>query len=155
MYKTSAAQIQKSKKTSPVPQAVVMSGILAALEPSKKRFQFNIKKGENILGKIAEDILSINQIRKLQGQHVTIKGMLYLKASGKPRFLEAEMITAWQEGDEIFETWDASSSTSQFHVEGQSALVSPNLGTEIWGKWPGEESIEQLLDMLKSSEMAG
>jgi hypothetical protein len=113
-----------------------------------------MKNGEIINVRTNESSVVIEQIREFREQHITIMGILHLTAVGKPNFLEAQTITAWQKGDEAFERLNVRPSTTQMVAQIQNALSGPNIAVEIWGKWPGEESIEQLLDMLKSSEVA-
>jgi len=152
MYKTSVAKAQKRKKNSPTLQAVVVSGFFAAPEPGRKRFQLVMKNGEKFPGKIDERLIDFQNLRKLRGQQVTIKGMLHFQASGKPRLLEAQMITLWQPGDEAFEAISVPLPKVQIRAQVHGARTDRNLAAEIWGKWPGNESIDQLLDMLRSPD---
>jgi hypothetical protein len=144
--------IQRVKKATPEPQAILVSGVLDTIEHSKKRFQLTLKKGETVRGKIDEELIKAEQMRKHWGQSVTIKGVLHYKASGRPRFLEAQMIDVSQRGDEIFETIAAPKSVAQIWAEAKSKISGRDVVAEIWGKWPGDESTEQILDMLRSSK---
>lgn len=153
-YKVASTKTRKRKKPRPIPYAVLVSGVLKPMTPGRKQFQLTMKNGEAINVRVNESPAAIARIRELKEQHITIMGILHLTALGKPNFLEAQTITAWQKGDEVFERLKVRPSTTQLVAQFQNALSGPNIAAEIWGKWPGEESIEQLLDMLKSSETA-
>lgn len=151
-YKIS--KIQKRKPAIPEPQAVLVSGFFDTIEHSGKRFQLTMKNGEMIKGRIDEGAIELEQLRKFWGQPVTIKGVLHFKAVGKPGFLEAQVITVRQAGDELFESIGVPQSAPQILAHAKTEFSRRNVGTEIWGKWPGDESIEQLLEALKASETA-
>jgi hypothetical protein len=151
-YKIS--KIQTRKPAIPEPQTVLVSGFFDTIEHSRKCFQLTMKTGEIIKGRIDEGTIDMEQMRKFWGQPVTIKGVLHFKAAGKPRFLEAQAITAWQEGDELFNSISVPQSALQILAQVKTEISGRNVEAEIWGKWPGEESIEQLLETLKASETA-
>jgi hypothetical protein len=150
--KTTFHTIQKIKQATPEPQTVLVSGLLNTIEHSRKRFQLAIKNEETLRGGIDETAISAEQMRKLWGQQVTIKGVLHYKASGKPRFLEAQLIQTAQTGDEIFEKMAVPKSAAQIWTEVKSEISERDVVAEIWGKWPGDESVEEVLNLLKSSE---
>jgi type II secretory pathway component PulJ len=84
--KATLNSIQKLKQATPQPHAVLVSGLLDAIEHSKKRFQLTMKNGETVRGQIDEKAVSLEQMRKFWGQKVTIQGVLHCKASGKQDF---------------------------------------------------------------------
>jgi len=151
-YKIS--KIQKRKPAVPEPRAVLLSGFFDTIEHSRKCFQLTMENGEIIKGRIDEGTIALEQLRKFWGQPVTIKGILHFKASGKPGFLEAQVINPRQAGDELFDAIRASQSAPQILAKIKAESSGRNAGAEIWDRWPGEESIDQLLDALKSSETA-
>jgi len=71
--------LQKIKQATPEPHAIWVSGFFDAIEHSRRRFQLAMKNGENVRGKIDENLVDVEQMRKLWGQRVTIKGTLYFK----------------------------------------------------------------------------
>jgi type II secretory pathway component PulJ len=149
--KAALNNIQKLKQATPPSHAVLVSGLVDAIEHSKKRFQLTMKNGETVRGQIDERAVSLEQMRKFWGQKVTIQGVLHYKASGKPRFLEAQMIDAAQPGDGILEMIKAPQSPAQIWAQVKSEIAERNLVAEIAGKWPGDESIEEILDALKQN----
>lgn len=146
------AGIKKRKQTAPAPCAVLLAGSFDMIEHSRRRFQLTMKNGEIVNGRVDENAIDLEQWRKFWGHQVTIKGILYFKASGQPRFLKAQIITARQAGDELFEALNASLPASQIVAQVKRELAGRNVSAEIWGKWPGEENIAQLLNALKASE---
>lgn len=150
--KTTFHTIQKIKQATPEPQTVLVSGLLNTIEHSRKRFQLAVKNEETLRGGIEETAISSEQMRKLWGQQVTVKGVLHYKASGKPRFLEAQLIQASQAGDEVFEKLAVPKSVTHIWAEIKSEVAGRDLVAEIWGKWPGDESVEEVLSLLKSSD---
>lgn len=151
-YKLS--KIQKRKPAVPEPQAVLLAGFFDTIEHSRKCFQLTMENGEIIKGRIDEGTIALEQLRKFWGQPVTIKGILHFKASGKPGFLEAQVIDARQTGDELFGAIRVPQSSPQFLAQVKAESLGRNTAAEIWDRWPGEEGIDQLLDALKSSETA-
>lgn len=146
--------IQKVKQATPEPQAILVSGVLDSIVHSKKRFQLTMKDRGTVQGKIDENAVPVEHLRKLWGQQVAIKGIVHFKASGKPRFLEAQMIEASQPGDVIFETLKPSQTPAQIWANVKSEIGGRSVLAEIWGKWPGDESIEDILDALKQNRAA-
>jgi hypothetical protein len=150
--KTTFNTIQKIKQAIPEPQAVLVSGLLDTIEHSRKRFQLTMKNGETLRGNIDEAAISSEQMRRLWGQHATIKGVLHYKASGKPMFLEAQLIQASQSGDEVFEKIVTPKSAAQIWAEVKAETSGRDMLAEIWGKWPGDESVEEVLHLLRPSK---
>jgi hypothetical protein len=146
------SKIQKRKQAAPAFRAVLVSGFFDTIEHSRKCFQLTMKNGEIVRGQVDESAIELEQLRRFWGQQVTVKGILHFKTSGKPSFLEAQVITTRQDGDELFESINAPQSSSQILAQVKTKLAERNAGAEIWGKWPGEENIDQLLDALKASE---
>jgi hypothetical protein len=77
--------------------------------------------------------------------------MVYFKPSGKVQLLEAQLIGAVEPGDEIFDEMPVADTTLEMfdttHLK--PGYISPF--KEIRGTWPGDESIEQILEALRAS----
>ena len=66
----------------------------------------------------------------------------------KVRLFEAQSIKAAESGEEIFERVPkAPEPQLLFDVESSKLISAPAL-EDIWGKWPGDESIDELLTAL-------
>ena len=144
-------KIYRIKNETPEPQAVLLTGFLNMIQHSQRRFELTMENGQTVRGKTNENSINAEQMRNLWSKKVTVKGVLYYTPSKKPRFLEAEIITAKQTGDDIFNTIPIPFKAPDPLAQAQSRLVGTQEGivAEIWGKWPGDESIEELLDDLK------
>jgi len=144
-------KINNIKNETPEPQAVLLTGFLNMIQHSQRRFELTMENGQTVRGKMDETTINIEQMRSLWSKKVTVKGVLYYTPSKKPRFLEAEIITSKQTGDDIFNTIPIPFKAPDPLLQAQSRLVGTPEGivSEIWGKWPGDESIEELLEELK------
>lgn len=149
--KLSYKKIEKIRRETPEPQAVLLTGFLNMIEHSQRRFQLTLEDGKMVRGRIIESLINLEEIRNLWGKKVTVKGILQYAPSKKPSFLEAEVITPKQIGDEIFNTIPIAFQVHDVLVQAQKSVFSQNIVSEIWGKWPGDESIDELLQDLKST----
>ncbi|MBI3766526.1 MAG: hypothetical protein HY277_08520 [Ignavibacteriales bacterium] len=152
--KEAFVKIENLKITTPEPQSVLVTGFFNMIEHSRRRFQLTLETGTTVQGKIDEGSIAVEQMRELWGKKVTIKGILYFAASKKPRFLEAQVINPRQRGDEVVSTINLPLQTTE--VDSKIRRVSDqSVVSEIWGKWPGEENIEDLLTALKEQNAKG
>ena len=87
-------------------------------------------------------------MREFWGKRVTIKGLVHFNPGRKVRLFEAQSIKVAESGEEIFERVPkAPQPQLLFDVESQKLSGAPVL-EDIWGKWPGDESIDELLTAL-------
>jgi hypothetical protein len=144
-------KVEKLKKGTPEPQAFVVSGLLDEIERSNRRFHLLLSDGRVIPGRVDEEFMTVEGLRDLWGKPVTIKGVVYFKPSGKVQLLEAHMVRPTETGDEIFNEMPvADASPDLFDTSHlKPGYVSPF--KEIRGMWPGDESIEQILEALRAS----
>jgi hypothetical protein len=147
-------KIQRLKAKIPEPRAHVIAGYLDAIEHSKKRFHLVLSSGESILGTIDSQFLSVEDMRQYWGKKATIKGIVHFRPSGKPRLIEAQVIKAMDEGEEVFDSIPQVQTEAAFLKESKESAVRTGWLKEIWGKWPGDEPIETLLAALKESNTA-
>jgi hypothetical protein len=143
-------KIQRLKAKIPEPRAHVISGHLDSIEHSKRRFHLVLSSNESILGTIDSQFLSVEDMRQYWGKKVTIKGMVHFRPSGKPRLIEAQVIKIMEEGEEVFDALPQVQIEAPFFTESGTTARTGWL-REIWGKWPGDEPIEALLNALKES----
>jgi hypothetical protein len=143
------AKAERLKVKTPEPQAFLVSGHLDAIQHSRKRFQLVLSDGQVIPGRIDEEFVSAEKLRQFWGKSVTVKGTVHFKPSGRIQLLEAQMIKPKEAGDEVFEEMPSAQSEAVFVAEVFQAANKRDWLKEVWGKWPGEESIEELLEGLK------
>jgi hypothetical protein len=145
---TDLERVRELKAEIPEPVALVISGKFDLIQHSRRKFQLLLSNGQVIPGTIDPDILNVEQMREYWGKKVTIKGIVHFKPGRKVRLLEAQSIKPAEAGEEVFEKMPvAPRPGALFDSDLQKLSVGPAL-KEIWGKWPGDESIEELLASL-------
>jgi hypothetical protein len=144
-------KIQKLKAKIPEPRAVMLSGEFDAIEHSRRRFHLILGNGESVLGAIDPTYLSVEDMRQFWGKKATIKGIAHFRPSGRPRLIEAQIIKAMESGDEIFSAVPHAQTEATFFKEMKEAEMKRGWLKDVWGKWPGDEPIEELLAALNSN----
>ena len=145
------AKIQRLKARIPEPRAFVISGLFDVIEHNKKRFHLVLTDGESLPGTIDAEHLDLEHMRQFWGKKVTIKGLVHFRPSRKPRLIEAQVIKSMEEGEEVFETLPDEPSQIEFlNSVRETAAARQGWLKEVWGKWPGDEPIEDLLAALNN-----
>ncbi|MBZ5555623.1 MAG: hypothetical protein LAO21_23195 [Acidobacteriia bacterium] len=148
-------KIHRLRIRTPEPIALVLSGLFNTIEHSRKRFQLVLSNDERIPGTIDPHFLDEEKMRQFWGKKVTVKGTVHFRPSRKVRLVEAEVIKPMEAGEEMFEKVSATGSVRELFESYPLKQEARSFLTEIWGKWPGEESIEELLAALKRPDPAG
>lgn len=141
-------RVQKLTASIPESRKVILSGIIDIIEHFAGRFKLNLENGEKIQGAIDKEFLDLELMRNYWGKKVTIKGIADFRPNGKIRFLKADLIKPFDNSEKLFQEYMV------FH-EPQNTIYKisrslPEIAPlkEVWGKWPGEESIEEILAAL-------
>lgn len=146
------AKIQRLKARTPEPRAFVISGLFDVIGHNKRRFDLVLSNGESLPGTIATEHLDVEHMRQFWGKKVTIKGLVHFRPSRKPRLIEAQVIKPMEEGEEVFETLPEEPSQIEFlNSVRETAAARQGWLKEVWGKWPGDEPIDDLLAALNNS----
>jgi hypothetical protein len=142
-------KVEKLKIKIPEPQAFMLSGILEEVAYSRKRFLLDMPDSQRIQGQINEEFVNVEDLRRLWGKKVSIKGLVNFRPSGKIRLFEAQMLKPMEEGEEIFET--APVVQTEFEFSRQFHVESPRRDwlKDVWNRWPGDESIDELAKELE------
>ena len=145
-------KIQRLKAKTPEPRAVVISGQFDVIEHNKKRFHLVLSNGELLLGTIDAAYLDVEQMRQFWGKRVTVRGIVHFRPSRRPRLIEAQVIRPMEEGEEVFEALPQEQTEVDL-VKAAREKFEPQRGwlKEVWGKWPGDEPIEDLLSSLEKN----
>ena len=150
-FSLTATELEKARELKaeiPEPITIVISGKFDVIQHSRRKFHLVLSNGQVILGTIDRDILNLEDMRKFWGNKVTIKGILHFHPGRKIRLLEAQSIKLAEEGEEVFDRLPSQGKPpTLFDLEVQKLDANPAL-KEIWGQWPGDESIEELLAAL-------
>ena len=143
---SSCARIEARLTKIPTPRAFIVSGRLDKIEHDAGRFHLLVNQNSSLLGRLDPDSLDVETLRPLWGKQTTVEGMVYFKVNGQPRLIEARRISNHAERDAIFEEMPAAeipgSRGMTLDQEKQARSFDP---MELWGTWPGDESIEELL----------
>lgn len=142
-------KINRIRNETPEPQTVLLTGFLNMIQHSQRRFELTTENGQAVRGKMNDSTINVEHVRTLWGKKVTVKGILHYTASKRPRYLDAEIITSKKSGDDIFTTIPIPFKVHDPLVYAQKNISAETIVSEIWGKWPGDESIESLLEELK------
>ena len=133
----------------PPPRAFIVSGRLDEIKHRSGRFRLVTASGSQLLGRLDSAVLDAELLRPLWGTQTTVEGLVYFKANGQPRFIEARRISDRQEGDDVFEAMPSVEvSQSRILPSIQDKRARPRRFLDLWGAWPGNEPVEELLDQL-------
>ena len=134
------------------PRAYIVSGRLDGIEYDAGRLRLVVNRSSSLPGKLASAALNVEMLRPLWGRRVTVEGMVRFRSDGRPRLIEAHRIRECMKGDAVFgELPSAEIPTSRglTPVEERQARSADFM--RLWGAWPGDEPIEELLAQLRSS----
>lgn len=126
----------------------MVSGTIDEIKYSTKDFRLTLPDGSHILGRLAPTV-EAESLRALWGHPATVEGVVHFKASGQPRLIEARKVLAEAPGDAVFRQLpvaDAPIAGEEGRIR-LSAADSINLN-RIANKWPGDESIDELMAMI-------
>jgi hypothetical protein len=127
---------------------MVISGKLEEIGHKTGQFKLDLTDGNNLRGRVHPEFLNSEDLRGFWGRKVSIKGMVHFKTSGVARFIDAEMLKVMETGDEVFEHLPvAIQIEAPFESIVNASKERVNLA-DIWGQWPGDESIDELLSKL-------
>ena len=133
----------------PEPQSVVVSGQLDAIHHSTKQFQLALTDGQIIPGRINEEHLAAENMREFWGKEVTIRGTMHFKPSGRAQLLAAELIKLKEAGEELFQYVPRVQTEACFVSETTHDAERRDWLHDLWGKWPGDEPVEEILFGVK------
>ncbi len=142
-------KVRRLKASTPEPRALVLAGELDTIEHSRRRFLLRLSDGQTIPGTIDPEFLDVESMRQWWGSTVTIKGLVHFRPSRKVRLLEAQVIKPMAAGEEVFDHLPESLTTIEMFEDLRRQAPSGSPLTEVWGQWPGDESIEEILAALK------
>lgn len=143
--KTELEHVRHLKAETPEPAAFVLSGQFDMIQHSSRKFQLLLSNSHIVPGTIDPDILTVENMREFWGKKVTIKGMVHFHPGRKVRLIEAQVIKPAEEGEEVFERMPSPPKPMGLFESDLPRLSAGPALEEVWGKWPGEESIEELL----------
>lgn len=142
-------KVERLKVKTPEPHAIIISGQLDAIHHSRRRFLLALPD-QTIQGRIDDKHLTAESLREYWGKEVTIKGIVHFKPSGKVQLLEAHVIKHKAPGDEIFAEMPQAFTDIELFGEVVQKPDRKDWLQKVWAQWPGDESIEEILQDLKN-----
>ena len=110
-----------------------------------------IKDGETLLGVLAGDNLKSETLRSMWGKPTLVQGVVHFKADGSPRFISTERMTESTSNRSTLERLPtAVADKSKLYSKGAKFKLS-----SLRGQWPGEETYEELIEILESMNRSG
>ena len=143
-------RLNERLKSMVAPKAFVVSGWLDEIKYGGNRaFRLWLPEGRYLPGRLHPDFLNVEVLRPLWGQQITVEGMVHFKANGLPRFIQARRVSRFTEGDDCFEETPAIDiPRSQGLTPAQERQVRSSNFMDLWGSWPGDKPIDELLAQL-------
>lgn len=138
-------KIRLLEEETPDPEPVVLNGIVEELKYSKLRVKILTQTG--VINGFLSDTLSAADISPFWGKEITITGINHYK-SNKSSVIEIQRIYEPAESDYYFSKPPKKVETIEDQIQRQFAKKSTGNLSGIVGKWPGDESFDDLLKML-------
>lgn len=144
------ARAEQQLEQLPSAQAYVVSGRLDRIQHADGRFRMRLKDGRSLPGHLDRGEVEVEALRPLWGRDVTVTGMVHFRSNGTPRTIVARHLMPYNnEADDAFDPLPRSvapgASAMAPEVDGHSGDFDWD---SIRGAWPGDETIEELLDQL-------
>ena len=134
----------------PASRAVVASGRLDEIGHGTGRFQLLMHEDGSLRGQLHRSSLDVGLLKPLRGNLATVQGIVHFKPGGQPRLIEAYRISVRVPGDATFERLpEADTIRQEDSMAGTSAEAIRQVDPMVlWGAWPGDEPIDELLAQL-------
>jgi hypothetical protein len=141
---SSAAIIKKLADETPPSQISRVSGILDTLTVSTRSLVLRLEDGRNLRG-FAGDV-AIEELKFFLGNQVLLEGSVTFRPSGEALRIEVESATAATPGDAIWAHLPKAGA-----VASRPRSLTPGVGLDaFFGKWPGDETDEQISRALRN-----
>ncbi len=130
------------------PRAYVISGILDRIEHRDEKFVLRVDGDKSLMGHIDPENLNVELLRSLWGNPTTIEGVVHFKANGEPSYIWARRIGEKSSKHNLYERLPTG-------VEDDTVRLSKAANfklKKLWGKWPGDETYEEIMEILEPSK---
>ena len=147
LNRTLFEKIERVNSAIPEPESHIISGVLNQSLYNKNKFRISMKKNIQLFGRFSSGYFDADLLNTLWGKPVFVEGIVHFDLRRKPRFIEARKIEEQSEGDSISEsvpTVATNMPSSVFTVEELKKAKSFDI-SRLYGTWPGDEPIEELL----------
>ncbi len=144
--RTEIERVAELRRALPKPKEAIISGKLDGLRHTARRFFLELPDSHEVRGQLHPEFLTPEELAKFFGQNVTIRGEAHFKPTGSLRIFVARTVRAQTAGEEVFNTFPAVQTEAAFVGDlRKEAKSKSGWLTDVWSKWPGDESIGELL----------
>ncbi len=141
--------IKEFKKKIPEQLKVIISGHFNEIEHSEGKFRLKLNNGITITGEIDKEFIDKELMRSLWGKRATVRGIAEFKQNKEIRYIIADLIKQYEENESILLNNSSHEEPLLLFEKPQPFKQQTNPLTKLWGAWPGDESIEELLKELE------
>ena len=142
---TDAARIEALKDRTPASRGVRLAGRLDTISASRANIVIALEDGSRLTARL--DQHDPATLGPLFGHEIAVSGTIHYRPSGRAHHIRVESITRAREADRLFRTLPEPSGPAVAERLPQDESSGVNA---FFGKWPGEETEEQLLDALRA-----
>ena len=146
---SACARIEERLNSIPSSRAFIVSGRLDRIEHDAAKFRLIVDRSAPLLGKLSGEALDVELLRSLWGEQTTVAGMVHFKHNGQPRLIEARRIRRYKERDSLFQEMPSAEVSTRGVLTREETRKGRTADfMELWGTWPGEEPLDELLAQL-------
>lgn len=138
-------KIQILEEETPESEPIILNGIVEELKYSKLKVK--ILTNDGVINAFLSDELTADHISPFWGKEITITGVNHFK-SNKTSVVEIKQVHQPNDSDNYFSRKSKKSLSVEDQLKEQIDRKSGNKLSDIVGKWPDEETFEDLLKML-------
>lgn len=142
------SEIKVLEEKTPAGRKAKVTGMLDVLQHSKSQLELLVA-GKKMRARLAEQI-HLEEVLELFGKEVTVSGMANFNPAGKITSFEIQNIRQAAAEDDYFRTLPQPI-FQELHIQ-DIAKRTGYRGTDlskVLGQWPGEESTDELLELLR------
>lgn len=140
------------EQETPDPFSVVLSGKLNTIAHTERDFLLQTSGGDNVRGTASNDAITTDYLKDLWGKPVTLQGTAHFTPGGTLRFIETRALRPYSPKDDVFiqsvEEVEEEATRKPLAEQDLSQYDISGTLNEIRGEWPGDESIDDILDHL-------
>lgn len=140
-------KIESLYKSIPSPQKTIVAGIVDEMKFSREQVILSTNDHKKIVVVVAREMFQ--ELKEYFGQEIAINGMAHFKPGGQLSYVKMESFGEAGPAGRLF-----SKKPHKLTIQQQLALQlregkKHNPLEDIAGKWPGEESLEELMEIIK------
>jgi len=144
---TTVANAKLLGSETPLPQRVLLMGVLDMIRISGQGFELVLSDGSKVRGVLIEG--DVAALKPMWGQRVMVQGTAIYRPSGRPLRIDATLVEEYAGETSL---WSVIPPPRQRMVETKEWLKPRGTATGVsafYGTWPGEETDEEWQEMIE------